>query len=180
MDGTMINYNTGTSTGSMVMHDTQVAHCSRIVLQIFFVFRKNIFIKMFQPGPGTAMSRTMSELESTMGTMVINESENNTMNRYGTAPGQQVILASDWSVDTILSSYWPAGLHAGLPPAFRRQGRGEQQRSPQHRPSTATAASTSTSPDTTTTTTDSTTTAAARAFTTPAATSDRRRGSEVS
>jgi len=64
MDGTMINYNTGTSTGSMVMHDTQ-------------------------PGPGTAMSRTMSELESTMGTMVINESENNTMNRYGTAPGQQ-------------------------------------------------------------------------------------------
>ena len=30
MDGTMINYNTGTSTGSMVMHDTQVGHCSRI------------------------------------------------------------------------------------------------------------------------------------------------------
>ena len=179
MDGTMINYNTGTSTGSMVMHDTQVGRWTENIREIFFVFRKYIFKNLFQPGPGTAMSRTMSELESTMGTMVINESENNTMNRYGTAPGQQVILASDWSVDTILSSYWPAGLHAGLPPAFRRQGRGEQQRSPQHRPSTATAASTSTSPDTTATT-DSTTTAAGRAFTPPAATSDRRRGSEVS
>ena len=35
MDGTMINYNTGTSTGSMVMHDTQVGHCSRIFGNIF-------------------------------------------------------------------------------------------------------------------------------------------------
>ena len=98
MDGTMINYNTGTSTGSMVMHDTQVGHWTENIREIFFVFRKYIFNNLFQPGPGTAMSRTMSELESTMGTMVINESENNTMNRYGTAPGQQVILASDWSV----------------------------------------------------------------------------------
>merc|ERR1719430_2508479 len=38
--------------------------------------------------PGTAHSETMSELESSMGTMVINESSENTMKQYGTAPGQ--------------------------------------------------------------------------------------------
>ena len=30
-------------------------------------------------GPGTANSRTMSEIESNLGTMVINDSEHNTM-----------------------------------------------------------------------------------------------------
>ena len=39
-------------------------------------------------GPGTAVSRTMSEIESNLGTMVINESEQSTMKQYGTAPGQ--------------------------------------------------------------------------------------------
>merc|ERR1740139_1679633 len=40
-------------------------------------------------GPGTAMSRTMSEVESNLGTMVINdEEEDSTMKQYGTAPGQ--------------------------------------------------------------------------------------------
>ena len=46
MDGTMINYNTGTSTGSMVMHDTQVAHCSRIFGK-YFSFSENIFLKTY-------------------------------------------------------------------------------------------------------------------------------------
>jgi len=40
-------------------------------------------------GPGTAVSRTMSEIESNLGTMVINNSIENTMKQYGTAPGQQ-------------------------------------------------------------------------------------------
>merc|ERR1712013_456068 len=40
-------------------------------------------------GPGTAVSRTMSEIESNLGTMVINNSLENTMKQYGTAPGQQ-------------------------------------------------------------------------------------------
>jgi len=57
-NGTMINY----SEGTMVQHDTG--------------------------GPGTAQSKTMSEIESAMGTMVINESSENTMKQYGTAPGQ--------------------------------------------------------------------------------------------
>merc|ERR1719369_687307 len=40
-------------------------------------------------GPGTAISRTMSEVESNLGTMVINdEEEDSTMKQYGTAPGQ--------------------------------------------------------------------------------------------
>ena len=46
LDGTMINYNTGTSTGSMVMHDTQVGDCLRIFLQIF-LFSENIFLKTY-------------------------------------------------------------------------------------------------------------------------------------
>jgi len=57
--GTMINYST---EGTMVQHNT---------------------------GPGTAVSRTMSEIESDLGTMVINNSLENTMKQYGTAPGQQ-------------------------------------------------------------------------------------------
>ena len=57
-DGTMINYSTG--GGTMLQHNT----------------------------PGTAVSRTMSEIESNLGTMVINESEHSTMKQYGTAPGQ--------------------------------------------------------------------------------------------
>jgi len=57
-DGTMINYSTG--GGTMLQHNT----------------------------PGTAVSRTMSEIESNLGTMVINESEQSTMKQYGTAPGQ--------------------------------------------------------------------------------------------
>ena len=57
-DGTMINYSTG--GGTMLQHNT----------------------------PGTAISRTMSEIESNLGTMVINESEQSTMKQYGTAPGQ--------------------------------------------------------------------------------------------
>ena len=56
--GTMINYSTG--GGTMLQHNT----------------------------PGTAVSRTMSEIESNLGTMVINESEPSTMKQYGTAPGQ--------------------------------------------------------------------------------------------
>merc|ERR1712013_918705 len=40
-------------------------------------------------GPGTAVSRTMSEIESNLGTMVINNSLENTMKQYATAPGQQ-------------------------------------------------------------------------------------------
>jgi len=60
-DGTMINYSTGGGGGTMLQHNT---------------------------GPGTALSRTMSEIESNLGTMVINESEHNTMKQYGTAPGQ--------------------------------------------------------------------------------------------
>merc|ERR1719385_696391 len=57
--GTMVQHSTG---GSMVQHNT---------------------------GPGTAVSRTMSEIESNLGTMVINNSIENTMKQYGTAPGQQ-------------------------------------------------------------------------------------------
>ena len=42
-------------------------------------------------GPGTAISRTMSEIESNLGTMVINNSEHSTMKQYGTAPGTMII-----------------------------------------------------------------------------------------
>merc|ERR1719334_169676 len=69
--GTMVEHGTGPSVndgtmisyseGTMVQHDT---------------------------GPGTAQSKTMSEIESNLGTMVINESSENTMKQYGTAPGQ--------------------------------------------------------------------------------------------
>merc|ERR550519_715949 len=69
--GTMVEHGTGPSTnngtmisyseGTMVQHDT---------------------------GPGTAQSKTMSEIESNLGTMVINESSENTMKQYGTVPGQ--------------------------------------------------------------------------------------------
>jgi len=62
-EGTMLNY----SEGTMVQHDT--APDTPLL-------------------PGTAHSKTMSELESSMGTMVINESSENTMKQYGTAPGQ--------------------------------------------------------------------------------------------
>lgn len=57
-NGTMINY----SDGTMLQHDTG--------------------------GPGTAQSKTLPEIESNLGTMVINESSENTMKQYGTAPGQ--------------------------------------------------------------------------------------------
>jgi len=69
--GTFVNHSTGGgdsgtminySDGTMVQHNT---------------------------GPGTAVSRTMSEIESNLGTMVINSSLENTMKQYGTAPGQQ-------------------------------------------------------------------------------------------
>merc|ERR1719435_120286 len=69
--GTFVNHSTGGgdsgtminySEGTMVQHNT---------------------------GPGTAVSRTMSEIESNLGTMVINNSLENTMKQYGTAPGQQ-------------------------------------------------------------------------------------------
>jgi len=60
-DGTMIQY---AEDGTMVKHDT---------------------------GPGSAISRTLSEVESSLGgTMVINEEEeeeDSTMKQYGTAPG---------------------------------------------------------------------------------------------
>jgi len=69
--GTMVEHGTGPSVndgtmisyseGTMVQHDT---------------------------GPGTAQSKTMSEIESNLGTMVINESSENTMKQYGTVPGQ--------------------------------------------------------------------------------------------
>lgn len=62
LDGTMIQY---AEDGTMVKHDT---------------------------GPGSAISRTLSEVESNLGgTMVINEEEeeeeDSTMKQYGTAPG---------------------------------------------------------------------------------------------
>lgn len=69
--GTFVNHSTGGgdsgtminySEGTMVQHNT---------------------------GPGTTVSRTMSEIESNLGTMVINNSLENTMKQYGTAPGQQ-------------------------------------------------------------------------------------------
>ena len=43
MDGTMINYNTGTSTGSMVMHDTQVGHWTENIFANIFCFPKIYF-----------------------------------------------------------------------------------------------------------------------------------------
>ncbi|XP_023339413.1 serine/threonine-protein kinase 3 [Eurytemora carolleeae] len=64
-DGTMVQHGTGSMIGveggTMVQHDT---------------------------GPGSAISRTMSGIDSNLGTMVINEEEeDSTMKQYGTAPG---------------------------------------------------------------------------------------------
>jgi len=71
-DGTMVNH------GTMEVMDsgTMLNHGTGSVEQQF-------------SGPGTAVSRTMSEVESNLGTMVINdEEEDSTMKQYGTAPGQ--------------------------------------------------------------------------------------------
>jgi len=59
-DGTMVEYDS--AAGTMVKHDT---------------------------GPGSAHAKTISELESNVGTMVINddEEEDSTMKQYDTAPG---------------------------------------------------------------------------------------------
>jgi len=71
-DGTMIQYSNGTADGTMLRHGedgTMVTHGT---------------------GPGSAISRTLSGVESNLGTMVINEEgeeEDSTMKQYGTAPG---------------------------------------------------------------------------------------------
>jgi hypothetical protein len=46
------------------------------------------------------ISRTMSDIESNLGTMVINEEEDSTMKQYGTAPGH-----SSYRYGTVLLTY---------------------------------------------------------------------------
>jgi len=79
-DGTMLNHGTmeNNGEGTMLNHGdgTMINHGEGSLVQ-------------HKSGPGSAISRTLSGIESNLGTMVINEDEeeDSTMKQYGTAPG---------------------------------------------------------------------------------------------
>ena len=71
--------------GTFVNHGTDLADSSGTMVN--YSTGEGTMLQHSTGGPG---NRTMSEIESDLGTMVINaESVENTMKQYGTAPGQQ-------------------------------------------------------------------------------------------
>jgi len=82
--GTLVSQ-AGSGQGTFVNHGTDLADSSGTMVN--YSTGEGTMLQHSTGGPG---NRTLSEVESDLGTMVINaESVENTMKQYGTAPGQQ-------------------------------------------------------------------------------------------